>query len=121
MKKNAWSIVLLCLILIAFLLVVDIGISVGVSIVQSENTEIDTSNDNFPLSSLVAGTLSFFLNYALVFIIGMISAFGFFCSRINMKIAQNAIIRRISTVFLYVYSVLLIAVVLCVAFVFPFL
>ena len=120
MKKKIWSIVLLCLILTVFLLVVDIGIS-GVSIVQSENTEIDTSNDNFPLSSLVAGTLSFFLNYALVFIIGMISAFGFFCSRINMKIAQNAIIRRISTAFLYVYSVVLIVVVLCIAFVFPFL
>ena len=121
MKKNTWSIVLLCCILLASLLVVDISISVGISLYRSENAEIDTSSDALPLASLVSGTVSFLLDYALVFIVGMISAFGFFCSRISMKITQSAIIRRISTAFLYVYSVVLILVVLCVVFVFPIL
>ena len=111
MNKRVWSIILLCLIFVLFIFTVTVFVNTGISLYQLKSTEIDTSNDKLPLSSIL-GTVftSIGLSTGFVFIGGIISSLGFLCSLINTKIAQSMIINRISKVSLRFYSVVLILI-----------
>ncbi len=110
--KKICSVTLLCLTIVSFLLLVLLLVDTGISVYQLENMEIDSSNDTFPLESVVGLTVSAFaiwggcLFFGLVFV-----SIGFFSSLINKKIAANQLISRVSTAFLYVNSVSLLLVI----------
>lgn len=109
MNKRVWSMILLCLIFVSFVLAVVLFVNTGISLYQLENTEIDTSNDKLPGASIIGVAFgSIGLWFGLIFMGGIISSIGFLCSLVNTKITQNMIINRISKVFLYFYAVLLI-------------
>ncbi len=112
MNKKVWSIILLCLTVISFLLTVVIFVNMGISIYELENSEIDSSNDMLPGASIIGMVfVAFAIWGGFVIFGGIIASIGFFSSLINTKISPNPIINRISKVFLYFYSVILILII----------
>lgn len=112
MNKKVWSIILLCLTVISFLLTVVIFVNMGISIYELENSEIDSSNDMLPGASIIGMVFATFAIWGgFVIFGGIIASIGFFSSLINTKISPNPIINRISKVFLYFYSVILILII----------
>ena len=108
MNKRVWSMILLCLILVAFISTIVVFVNTGISLYQVENTEIDTSNDMLPGASIigvVVATIGLWIGF--IFIGGIISSIGFLCSLINFKISEDMIIKRISKAFTYFYLVIL--------------
>ncbi len=110
MNKKVCSIILLCLIFILFIFTIVISINSGVSLYRFKNVDIERLNDKLPPSAFtfVGIFATFGLWIGFVFIVGTASVVGFLCSLINIKIAQNIIIRRMSKVFVYLYSAIFI-------------
>ena len=108
MNKRVWSMILLCLIFVAFISTIVVFVNTGISLYQVKNTEIDTSNDMLPgASSIGAVFATIVLWIGFIFIGGIISSIGFLCSLINFKISEDMIIKRISKAFSYFYLVIL--------------
>ena len=123
MNKKAWSVILLCLTAISFLLTVVIFVNTGISIFELENTRVDSSNDMLPGASIVGAAFAIIGIWGgFVLLGGFVASIGFLSSLINTKIASNPIIKRISVVTLYAYSVILILLIgiliYCIASVF---
>ena len=106
MNKSVWSIILLCLMIVSFVFTVAVFTGTCISSFQLENAEIDMSEDK--LSIIGVAFTSFSLWFGFILISGATSSIGFICSLINTKIAQNMVILRISKIFLYFYSVVII-------------
>ena len=108
MGKKIWSIILLCLIFVSLIFTAMVFVNTGISLYQEKNAEIDTSNDKLPGASIVgAAFASVGLWFGFVSLGGMISSIGFLCSVVNIKIAQNMTIKRISKAFSYFYLAVL--------------
>ena len=108
MNKRVWSMILLCLIFVAFISTIVVFVNTGISLYQVKNTEIDTSNDMLPGASIIGvvfATIGLWIGF--IFIGGIISSIGFLCSLINFKISEDMIIKRISKAFSYFYLVIL--------------
>ncbi len=109
MNKKVRSIILTCLILLSFLLLIWISIDTGISIYRIKNTPIDSSNDTLPGASIIGFVIS---NLAIwvgwIFYSFFIASIGFLSSLINIKIAQNPLIVKMSNVFLYIFFVVII-------------
>jgi hypothetical protein len=120
MNKKVWSILFLCLIFILFICTIALFVRTGISFYQLKNVETDASNDEVPGASIIGVVFaSIGLWIGLIFFGGITSSLGFLCSLINMKIAQNRMIHRISNVFLVFYSgILILLFVLLIASVF---
>ena len=111
MNKRVWSIILLGLMIVLFVCTVAVCVSMGISLYQLENIEIDPSNDELPGASIIGAVFtSIALWIGFVFTAGTVSSLGFLCSLVNIKIAPNITINRISKAFFYVYSVILILI-----------
>ena len=107
MNKRVWSMILLCLIFVAFISTIVVSVDTGISLYQVKNTEIDTSNDMLPGASIIGvvfATIGLWIGF--IFIGGIISSIGFLCSLINFKISEDMIIKRISKAFSYFYLVI---------------
>ena len=108
MNKRVWSMILLCLIFVAFISTIVVFVNTGISLYQVKNTEIDSSNDMLPGASIIGvvfATIGLWIGF--IFIGGIISSIGFLCSLINFKISEDIIIKRISKAFSYFYLVIL--------------
>ena len=108
MNKRVWSMIFLCLIIAAFISTIVVFVNTGISLYQVKNTEIDTSNDMLPGTSIIGvvfATIGLWIGF--IFIGGIISSIGFLCSLINFKIAEDMIIKRISKAFSCFYLVIL--------------
>ena len=106
MNKKAWSVILLCACAI---LAVALFINVGVSVYQLETFEVDDSNDMLPGASLVGAFIVVTSIWSWIILTGgIISAIGFFCSMINIKIAENMAVLKASKGFLYFYFTMLV-------------
>ncbi len=111
MNKNTYSMILLCMIAVSFLLTVIMFVNTGIAVYKLETIELDQSNDRLPLASLLGAAFTALAVWGgFIFIEGAISSVGFFCALINTKIAQNIIIQRISKAFLCFYSAILILI-----------
>ncbi len=111
MNKTILSRLLLCVIFVSFCLTLILCIDTGIFLYQMNHYESDTPNSlpgasiiGVLVSSLVVGGGFLFLEF-------IIASVGFFSALINRKIASNAVVNRISTVFLSVYSVILISII----------
>ena len=117
MNKKVWSIILLCLSIVLFISTIAMLVNTGISLYQLDNSKIDTPNDELPGASIVGiAFASIELWIGFIFVGGMVSSIGFLCSLINIKIAENMIINRISKAFLFFYSVVLIFIFSIAAF-----
>ena len=108
MNKRVWSMILLCLIFVAFISTIVVFVNTGISLYQVKNTEIDTSNDMLPGASIIGvvfATIGLWIGF--IFIGSIISSIGVLCSLINFKISEDMIIKRISKAFSYFYLVIL--------------
>ena len=110
MRKKVFSIFLLCILFILLIPLIRLFVTLGVTLFQAENMEIDTTKENLPGASiLVLLYTAFALLFGSIFVGGTTSSIGFFCSLINIKIAPNNVIRRISKAFLVFYSIVLLS------------
>jgi len=95
--------------LLSFLLLLVLFVGTGISIYQINNSSLDYSNDMLPGASVLG---FFFVTFSLwvgfLFIGFIIASIGFFSSLINAKIATKPLVAKVSSVFLYVYSVVLV-------------
>lgn len=106
MKDKGTSIISLCLSILAVIVAVCVSISSLVSINDLEN--IDASKENLPGASVLVvafGTLALWLGTSLI--CGFVSSVGFIASLIGVKTAENRTVKRLSKVFLYANSVIL--------------
>ncbi len=111
MSKKAVSIILLCIALISFILMLILFVNTGISIYELNNAEIDSSREQLPLVSPLAvafASISMWIGF--IVFGGAISSVGGVCSLINIKIAENKLINRISKVFLYIYASVLVLI-----------
>lgn len=108
MNKKSLSIMLLCLITICFILTIMLCVDTGISAYELKNTEIDTMNDKLPGGSIIGMMVASFAIWGgFLFLEVFLATVGFVSSAINKKIAPNSAVKTISTVFLYLYSVIL--------------
>ncbi len=113
MNKKICSNALLCLTSFLFLLLILLFVDAGISIYQLNNTTVDTSNDILPCGSILGIITANFAIWGGCLLFGFaISSVGFFSSLINTKIATNPLLAKISTVYLYVFSAVLILIVI---------
>lgn len=118
MNKKVLSRVLLGLIVISFIALAVIFVNTGISLLQVENTPIDTSNDKFPCASIIGASVVYVgLWIGFVITSGITSSIGLVCSFVNVKITRNSIIHRISKAFLYFYFVVLLLIFFLFVFV----
>ena len=106
MKDKATSIISLCLSILAIIVAVCVAISSLVSINDLAN--IDASRENLPgASALVVfwGTLALWLGISLI--CGFASSIGLLTALVGVKTAENRTVKRLSKVFLYANSVIL--------------
>ena len=112
MEKKVWSIILLCLLAVLFIITVVIFVKTGIAIYELENTEIDSSNSILPLGGLFALTFVVIgLLFGFVQVAGFVASVGWILSLICIKIAPNSVIKRISNIALCFYSIVLILLV----------
>ncbi|MBE6692774.1 MAG: hypothetical protein E7586_05595 [Ruminococcaceae bacterium] len=108
MNKKTLSKILLCLIILSFVFTIVIFVNTGITFHKLKAAEIDTSNEKLPGGSVLASAFVLIgLWIGSIFISGITSSIGFLCSLINIKIAENAIINRISKVSLFIHSAIL--------------
>ena len=89
MNKKLWSIVLLCLILLSFLVLILLFVDAGMSIYKINNTETDFSNDTLPGASIIGLTVAALATWGGFLIFGfIISAVGFFLRSSTPKYPQ---------------------------------
>ncbi len=112
MNKKIWSIILLCVITALFIFTAVILDNTFYEL----NNAIDTSNDEVSgLSAIIgAAVTSVALLIGFVFLGGGVVSVGFICSLVNIKIAENTVIKRISKAFLCFFSAVLILICLYV-------
>lgn len=112
MNKKVLSVILLCFIAISFLLTFVLFVNTGISIYKLKNIKVDSSNEMLPSASVLGwafATLATWLGF--VSLAGLATSVGLILSFINIKIALNPIIKRISLVSLYVNCVILILLI----------
>lgn len=106
MNKKIWSIILLCVTIALFMFTVVILYNTFYEL------RSDASNDEVSGVSAIIGvavaSLGFLIGF--VFLGGGVSSVGFICSLVNVKIAENTVIKRISKVFLCFFSAVLILI-----------
>lgn len=100
MGKKVWSIILLCVICIAF--VCEVGLVVGFDMLVNEIE----SKGELPGNGLGAIVLIVYLYFGTIIIGGFIASVGFFCSLMNIKIAPNPALKNISIVSVCIWSVI---------------
>ena len=107
MRKKVLSVILLCLIIVAFVSTVVLGCSTGISIYSIYHNEIDTSNDVLPGASILVLASVFFAIWIALLLLFFVSSVGWLSSFANSKVASNRVIKTISLAFMYYYSVVL--------------
>ena len=100
MNKKNWSIILLCLIILCFVLTVGAFVYTGFTL---HSIDLNAESPGKVLAELFATA---FIWLGALIVSGGLCAVGFICSLINVKIAQNPVIRKTSKVFLGVHSFL---------------
>lgn len=100
MDKKVWSIILLCVICIAF--VCEVGLIVGLDMLVNEIE----SKGELPGNGLGAIVIIVYLYFGTVIIGGYIASVGFSCSLVNIKMASNSVIKNISIVSVCIWSVI---------------
>ena len=58
MNKNTYSMILLCMIAVSFLLTVIMFVNTGIAVYKLETIELDQSNDRLPLASLLGAAFT---------------------------------------------------------------
>ena len=106
MNKKIWSIILLCVIIALFAFTTVILYN---TFYELDNT-IDTSEVSGVSAIIGAAVTSVVSLIGFVFLGGGVSSVGFICSLVNVKIAENTVIKRISKVFLCFFSAVLILI-----------
>ena len=96
MGKKVWSIILLCVICLAF--VCEVGLVVGCHV--SLNA-FESRGEDIAMLGVFA-----YLYLGTIIIGGFIASVGFFCSLVNIKIAPNTALKNISIVSVCVWSVI---------------
>lgn len=112
MNKKVWSIILLCLIALSLVLTAVLCAETGISIYKIKNNEIDLSDNSLPgapIISVLAYLVSAWGGFLLLEFV--VASVGFISALINQKIAINTVVRRISTVFLCLYSAILLLII----------
>lgn len=100
MNKKNWSIILLCLIILCFVLTVGAFVYAGFTL---HTVDVNVDSPGEVLGELFATA---FIWLGALIVSGGLCAVGFICSLINVKIAQGPVIRKTSKVFLGVHSFL---------------
>ena len=98
-QKN-WSIILLCLIVLCFALTVGTFVHTGFTL---HSIDVNAKSPGEVLGGLFATA---FIWLGALMVSGGLCAVGCMCSLINVKIAQNPVIRKTSEAFLGGYSLL---------------
>jgi len=112
MSKKVWSYILLCLIAISFFMMIALCVNVGMALYGLENNKFDSSNEVIPGAVLFDISMNrvaaciFFLFFGFG-----ISLLGFISSIACRIISTKLWIKRISSVFLFFYSVVLIIII----------
>lgn len=103
MPKKLFSIILLCMIFVSFLLTLMIFIDTAISLYSLENNRKEASKTQ--VASLIGYMIGDLLTWGALFFFGFMSvSAGFFASLANTQIVPSSIIGRISKVFLYINS-----------------
>lgn len=110
MNKKIWSIILLCVIIALFAFTTVILYN---TFYELDNT-IDTSEVSGVSAIIGAAVTSVVSLIGFVFLGGGVASVGFTCSLVNVKIAENTVIKRISKAFLCFFSAVLILICLYV-------
>lgn len=96
MNKKVWSIILLCVICLAF--VCEVGLVVGSHTLLNV---FEKRDDDIAMLGVFA-----YLYLGTIIIGGYIASVGFSCSLVNIKMASNSVIKNISIVSVCVWSVI---------------
>ena len=110
MNKKIWSIILLCVTIALFIFTAVILYN---TFYELDNT-IDTSEVSGVSAIIGAAVTSVVSLIGFVFLGGGVASVGFICSLVNIKIAENTVIKRISKAFLCFFSAVLILICLYV-------
>ncbi len=107
-NKKIWSIILLCVIIALFAFTTVILYHSFYDL----NYAIDKSNGEvsgvFAIIGAAVTSLSLLIGF--FFLGGGVASVGFICSLVNVKIAENTVIKRISKAFLCFFSAVLILI-----------
>ncbi|MBE6540465.1 MAG: hypothetical protein E7674_06975 [Ruminococcaceae bacterium] len=96
MNKKVWSIILLCVICIAF--VCEVGLVVGSNALLNV---YEKRGEDIAMMAILP-----IMYFGTIIIGGFIASVGFFCSLMNIKISPNRAIKIISIVSVCVWSVI---------------
>ncbi len=108
MNKKVWSVLLLCLAIVAFIATAVLAIDTNSTILKLNNAEISVESFLGELMVLIATWLAF------VFFAFLLSAVGFFAAMGGMKLAQSTMIKRISTAIMYIHAVIAVIALVCI-------
>ena len=106
MNKKIWSIILLCVTIASFIFTAVILYNTFYEL----NNAIDTSEVSGVSAIIGAAVTSVVSLIGFVFLGGGVASVGFICSLVNIKIAENTVIKRISKAFLCFFSAVLILI-----------
>lgn len=115
MNKKAWSYILLCLIAISFFMMIALCVNTGMTLYGLENNKIDSSNEVLPGASIIGLAMTWSAVWIGFLFFGFgISSLGFISSIACRKISTNLWVKKISSGFLFFYSVVLI-IIICIS------
>ena len=115
MNKKNWSYILLCLIAISFLLMIILCVNTGMTLYGLENNKIDSSNEVLPGASIIGLAMTWSAVWAGFLFFGFgASSLGFISSLACRKISTKSWVKKISSGFLFFYSVVLI-IIICIS------
>lgn len=110
MSKKTWSIVLLGILAVLFIVLCVMGVKMKESLAALEHA--DASNGVIPgagMLTLVYANLSLYFGFLMTML--MISCVGFLISCLNISIAPNRLIKGFSVGFLTLYSIPVVLVI----------
>ena len=96
MGKKVWSIILLCVICIAF--VCEVGLVVGSNALLNV---YEKRGEDIAMMAILP-----IMYFGTIIIGGFIASVGFFCSLMGIKTAQNSVFKNVSIVSVCIWSVI---------------